>query len=73
MQTFRTAFISMIALAAAAGSAGAQTSGGTGACPPLETREPNVPSQRPAFPGQTRACAFESNVAFDVIVLATGL
>lgn len=73
MQTFRTAFISMIALAAAAGSDGAQTSGGAGACPPIETRPPNVPDQRPAFPGQTRACAIESNVAFDVVVLMKGL
>ncbi len=42
-------------------------------CPPLETRAPNVPSQRPAFAGQTRACGVTSNVAFDVVVLAKGL
>lgn len=40
---------------------------------PLETRPPNVPEQRPAFPEQTRACAVESEVEFDVIVLAEGL
>jgi len=73
MQTRRVAFMSMIVLMACVGSAGAQTSGGTGACPPLETRAPNAPDQRPAFPGQTRACAIQSNVAFDVVVLATGL
>jgi glucose/arabinose dehydrogenase len=74
MQTPRLTLISMVALMACAGSAGAQTSGGgTGACPPLETRPPNAPDQRPAFPGQTRACAVRSNVAFDVVVLATGL
>jgi len=43
------------------------------ACTPLETRDPNVPDQRPAFPAQTRACAATSNVAFDVAVVATGL
>lgn len=42
-------------------------------CKPLETREPNAPEQKPAFPGQTRACAAPSNVAFDVQVLAKGL
>lgn len=42
-------------------------------CTPLETREANAPDQRPAFPGQTRACAIKSDVAFDVVVLAKGL
>ena len=42
-------------------------------CPPLETRAPNAPSQRPASAGQTRACGVTSNVAFDVVVLAKGL
>lgn len=42
-------------------------------CPPLETRPPNAADQRPAFPGQTRACKVTSDVAFDVVVLATGL
>ena len=42
-------------------------------CPPVETREPNAPEQRPAVPGQTRACAITSSVAFDVVVSATGL
>ncbi|MGZ8155235.1 MAG: PQQ-dependent sugar dehydrogenase [Burkholderiales bacterium] len=44
-----------------------------GACAPIEKREANVPEQRPAFAGQTRACAVKSNVAFDVVVLAKGL
>jgi glucose/arabinose dehydrogenase len=69
MQTSRRAFISMIVLTAVTGSAGAQTDTN----PPIETRPPNVPSQRPAFPGQTRACAIESNIAFVVVVLAKGL
>jgi glucose/arabinose dehydrogenase len=42
-------------------------------CPPLETRPPNATGQRPAFPGQTRACAVASNVDFDVQVVAGGL
>jgi glucose/arabinose dehydrogenase len=46
---------------------------GTAGCTPLETRDPNAPSQRPAFQGQTRACGVKSNVAFNVTVLAKGL
>jgi glucose/arabinose dehydrogenase len=74
--------MSLIVLAvmvvAPAPSARAQTAGGRGSgraatCPPLEARQPNVPDQRPEFPGQTRACAMTSNVAFDVVVLARGL
>jgi glucose/arabinose dehydrogenase len=42
-------------------------------CKPVETREPNASEQRPAFAGQTRACAVRSNVAFEVVVLAKGL
>jgi glucose/arabinose dehydrogenase len=42
-------------------------------CSPAETRSPNARDQRPAFPGQTRACERKSNVAFDVVVLAKGL
>ena len=42
-------------------------------CDPLETRDPNADGQQPAFPGQTHACELESNVAFDVQVVATGL
>ena len=88
MGTYR-AFIPFIALAVAgtackpdsgrlSASAGSQRSGdsvaaGAEACTPLETREPNAPSQKPAFTGQTRACGVKSNVAFDVTVLAKGL
>ena len=42
-------------------------------CSPLETRPPNAPDQRPAFPGQTRVCGTRSNVAIAVTVLARGL
>ncbi|NJM56493.1 MAG: PQQ-dependent sugar dehydrogenase [Synechococcales cyanobacterium RU_4_20] len=42
-------------------------------CKPIETRRANSPDQKPTFPGQTRACAVKSNVAFDVTVVAAGL
>jgi len=45
----------------------------TSSCTSLETRRANAPEQKPAFSGQTRACAVKSNVAFDVTVLAKGL
>ena len=45
----------------------------TSPCTPLETRTANAPEQKPAFAGQTRACALKSGVAFDVTVLAKGL
>jgi glucose/arabinose dehydrogenase len=45
----------------------------TSPCAPLETRTANAPEQKPAFPGQTRACGVKSGVAFDVAVVAKGL
>ena len=42
-------------------------------CPRVETREANVPEQRPAYAGQTRACAVRSGVDLDVRVIASGL
>ena len=51
----------------------AATTGTTSQCTPLETRTANAPEQKPAFPGQTRACAVKSDAAFDVTVLAKGL
>ena len=42
-------------------------------CAPIETRPPNAPDQKPAFPDQTRICSVHSNVAFDVTVVARGL
>lgn len=42
-------------------------------CTPVEKRPPNGQGQKPAFEGQTRACAVSSNVAFDVVVVAQGL
>ena len=70
-----SASIVLLALAATSPAWG-QSSGAAGptrGCPPLETREPNVPEQRPAFEDQTRACPAPSNVAFDLVVLAKGL
>lgn len=55
--------------AAAAGTAEASTT----PCTPVESGQPNASSQRPTFPGQTRACESRSNVAFDVVVLAKNL
>lgn len=52
---------------------GASPAGAAQDCPPLETREPNAPHQKPAFPGQTRACEAKSEVAFEVTVLARDL
>ncbi|MDQ0463437.1 glucose/arabinose dehydrogenase [Caulobacter ginsengisoli] len=40
---------------------------------PLETRSPNAPDQKPAFPGQTRAPFATAKVAFDVVPVAKGL
>jgi glucose/arabinose dehydrogenase len=59
-----------------ADASGTQSSAGSATadpCPPLDTREPNASGQRPAFPGQTRACETKSNVAFDVVVVTKGL
>jgi glucose/arabinose dehydrogenase len=75
MHILRIAFLSTALLAVTA-SAQITPEGGAEAsaeCTPIETRPPNVPAQRPAFADQTRACAVESNVGFDVVVLAKGL
>ncbi|MFC6999165.1 PQQ-dependent sugar dehydrogenase [Rufibacter roseus] len=42
-------------------------------CTPLENREANAPHQKPAFAGQTRACAISSSTNFQVQTLAKGL
>jgi glucose/arabinose dehydrogenase len=46
---------------------------GQGECRPLETREANVVTQRPTFPGQHRACEITGDTRFDVTVVARGL
>jgi len=50
-----------------------QSSGPAQQCTPLETRPANAPDQRPAFEGQTRACAMKSETATAVTVLARNL
>ncbi len=42
-------------------------------CQPLDTRSANARDQRPAFAGQTRACAAPRSAPVKVAVLATGL
>lgn len=42
-------------------------------CPTVDTSPPNAERQKPAFAGQTRACAVKSDVNFEVVVLAKGL
>jgi len=54
-------------------SASTDSTNSTSQCQPVETKTANAPEQKPAFPGQTRACAVKSDVAFDVIVVAKGL
>lgn len=49
------------------------TASAAAACRPIETRPPNAPEQRPAFPGQTRTCGVRSQVAFDVVVVTSRL
>ena len=87
MRTSRLSVIPVLLLAAIAACGGsgqardsedaqvsdAEAGGGSDECRPLETREPNVPGQRPTFEGQTRVCGVQSDVAFDVAVLAKGL
>jgi aldose sugar dehydrogenase len=55
------------------GTSGEPAAPGAEECSPLETREANVPDQRPAFPGQTRACAAPANTPVDITVVAEGL
>ena len=61
------------ASAAADRQAAPRPAASASSCVPIETREPNALSQRPAFQGQTRTCEVKSNVAFSVAVLAKGL
>jgi aldose sugar dehydrogenase len=42
-------------------------------CTPLETRATEAAGEKPASPGQTRACGLKSNVTFDVVVVAKPL
>ena len=42
-------------------------------CTPLESRDPNTPEFKPAFPGQTRACGIQSSLPYEVTTVAKGL
>ena len=56
-------------------TAGTSAAGdGQAQCTPLETRDANTPSNRPAFAGQTRGCGIRSDAsAYQVTVLANTL
>lgn len=71
MKTYPFHHLFVLPLLLAGATAGAQTA--LPACQPLETRAANAPSQRPAFAGQTRACAAPRSAPVKVTVLATGL
>jgi glucose/arabinose dehydrogenase len=66
--SFRSIFASVLLLAC--GSAWSQASPN---CKPLETASANAAAQRPAFAGQTRACAAKPGAPVKVTVIATGL
>ena len=64
-----TKTVLVVSLLLALGAAGAARS----ACSPVETRAPNARDQKPAFQGQTRACAVKTRAQLEVTVLAKGL
>ncbi|PYR88545.1 MAG: glucose dehydrogenase [Acidobacteria bacterium] len=66
MKSLIAAFVALISVNAF-GQTTAQPPGG------VDPRPPNAPSQKPAFPGQTRAPERKSNVAFDVVTIVEGL
>lgn len=58
--------LALVACAALTSLAATQQAG-------VDPRPPNAPSQKPAFPGQTRAPERTASVAFDVVTVAEGL
>jgi glucose/arabinose dehydrogenase len=68
---FLVAAASLVFAASAAAQAGRGAAGAN--CPTLDTGPANAASQRPAFEGQTRACAAPASPVFNVSVLARGL
>src|SRR5688572_29196611 len=79
MKTIRTAilFTATLSLATSACGQNPRPTPGTTVtgqrCQAVDTATANAPEQKPAFPGQTRACAVRSDAAFDVTVVAKGL
>ena len=65
--------VSLLACVLLVGSAPRTAPAQTADCVPLETQPKEVPDYEPAFPGQTRTCGVESDVAFEVDVLTTEL
>jgi glucose/arabinose dehydrogenase len=53
--------------------AGSSNAGAAAQCKPLETSSPEAPFFKPAFQGQTRACAVATKAGVDVTVVAKGL
>ncbi len=63
----RTPLFAVAVFSMTCASALAQPTGG------VDPRPPNAPNQKPAFAGQTRAPERKSNVAFEVVTVASGL
>lgn len=68
-----TASAALAAALVACGPAPAQPGQAGQAGAPVETRPPNTPEQKPAFPNQTRAPGLSSNTVGQYQVLASGL
>jgi glucose/arabinose dehydrogenase len=68
-----TAFLSAAGTACAQDTRKSETTPPSAQCAPVESKTANAPEQKPAFAGQTRACAVKSEAAFEVTVLAKGL
>jgi glucose/arabinose dehydrogenase len=75
MRTTRTSLIAATAvlLCACSGSDGRAAASRVARAAPEETRPPNVPAQRPASAGQTRAPRLAAGVRFQVRTVARGL
>ena len=70
MKKFQITFIFILSLMFVNAACGQTNSSG---CPTVETDSPNAEGQKPAFTGQTRACAVKSATNFEVVVVAKGL
>ena len=72
--TLLSASAALAAVLVACGPAPAQPAAGADqAGPPVETRPPNAPEQKPAFPNQTRAPGLNSHTVGQYQTLASGL
>ncbi|HEX2543044.1 MAG TPA: PQQ-dependent sugar dehydrogenase [Caldimonas sp.] len=73
MTTRSPILVAAALLCLASGASGQPARGNAAGCTPLDTRQASAAAQRPAFEGQTRACAAPASPVFDVAVLARGL